>query len=402
MTRKTIWTLNIDKYAPNITQLTYPLIERYAKKIGASFEVITTKKFPDWPVVYEKLQIFELGKNEDWNIYIDSDALVHPDLFDVTEYLAKDTVLQNGKDLAGNRWKYDRFFQRDGRHIGCCNWFTVASNWCRELWKPLEDLTRQQAVDNISLTVVEKNSGLMDTGHLVDDYTLSRNIAQYGLKFETFIEMKKRLGDSGDYLWHLYTIPVSEKVRKMREVLLSWGVLGKPQIVPGNIEGWMHEIELDWLTKMAATRKSIVEIGSWKGRSTAALLNGCPGTVFAVDTFMGSPSELDSTHKEAKERGDIFEQFTKNVGEYPNLQVLKMYSFQALDSFPDNSVDMVFIDGEHTEGAFRIDVTGWAKKCKGLLCGHDENLQPIKTVLNDLFGGYKKGPGKIWYVEVGN
>jgi hypothetical protein len=397
--KKTLWTLNVDNYAPDITAMTYPLLRRYAEKIGADFQVINERKFPNFPVVYEKLQIYELGKNNDWNIYIDSDALVHPDLFDITEHLKKDTVLHNGKDLAGNRWKYDRFFQRDGRHIGSCNWFTIGSDWCMDLWKPLDDLTAEEAVANISLSLNEINSGVMEPSHLIDDYTLSRNIAKFGLKFETFVDLKKRVGDGGDYLWHQYTVPIHEKVRQMREVLLQWNVIRKPSVNPQALEGWMHFVELDWLSRRAARAKSVVEIGSWKGRSTAALLQACLGTVYAVDTFEGSPSELDGAHQEAK-TGDIFAQFIANVGTFPNLQVVKMPSTEAARKFPDKSVDMVFIDAEHTRDSLYCDVVAWLPKCKELLCGHDRQLPGIQEAFKDLGLAWKQGPGKIWYCDL--
>ena len=92
--KKTIYTLNIGDYAPEICALTYPLIQAYARKIGADFHVIRERKFPEWPIVYEKLQIYELGRKHgnDWNIFVDSDTLINPEMFDVTEHLHKDTV----------------------------------------------------------------------------------------------------------------------------------------------------------------------------------------------------------------------------------------------------------------------------------------------------------------------
>ena len=59
--RKTIYTVNIGDYAPEICALTYPLMQAYARKIGADFHVIRERKFPAWPVVYEKLQVHELA-----------------------------------------------------------------------------------------------------------------------------------------------------------------------------------------------------------------------------------------------------------------------------------------------------------------------------------------------------
>lgn len=225
--RKALWTLNIDGYAPEITAMTYPLLRVYAAKIGAEFRVISERQFPDWPPVYEKLQIHELGREYDWNIYIDSDALVHPDMFDVTDHLTKDTVCHNGNDMAGNRWKYDRYFRRDGRHIGSCNWFTVASDWCLDLWEPLE-MTLEEALQNIAPIVVERTLGITSR-HLIDDYTLSRNIAKYGLKFETIQHLQHAKNIAGNYLWHIYTVSVPEKVRQMREVLHRWEITRLPE-----------------------------------------------------------------------------------------------------------------------------------------------------------------------------
>lgn len=245
--RKVVWTLNVDNYAPEITALTYPLLEHYAQKIGAEFRIISKRKFPDWPVTYEKLQIHELGKEYDWNIYIDSDALVHPEMFDPTNHMTKDTVGHNGKDMAGNRWRYDEYFRRDGRHFGSCNWFTMGSNWCLDLWKPL-DITLSQALDNIFPTVEEMapttfvkdregkrildhkgnfvmaEKEIITKEHLIDDYTLSRNIARYGLKATTVVDIQKGRPDAGYYLWHIYGVKIPEKVRQMQEVMKLWGM----------------------------------------------------------------------------------------------------------------------------------------------------------------------------------
>jgi hypothetical protein len=224
--KKTIFTLNVNGYAKEITDLTFPLINHYAKKIGADFYVIKDRKFPDWPITYEKLQIYQLAQEmkNDWNLYIDADTIIHPDFMDITNHIPKDTVAHNGCDTADNRWRYDRFFHRDGRHIGSCNWFAVASDWCIELWKPLEDLTVEEAVANIFPTVNEQNT-VITSEHLIDDYTLSRNIAKHGLKFTTFRQILKDLGyDNPGFLWHQYTIPIDEKVARMNEILKAWGL----------------------------------------------------------------------------------------------------------------------------------------------------------------------------------
>jgi hypothetical protein len=226
--KKTVFTLNIDGYCPEVTELTFPLLKRYAKKIGADFHVIDQRKFPDYPPVYEKIQIYQLSQEmqNDWNIYIDADALVCPDTPDFTTLIKKDTVMHNGSDFAPIRWRYDKYFLRDGRHIGSCNWLAVASDLCTDLWHPLEDLTFLEAKENIFPVISEELSGVMDSSHLIDDYVLSRNIARYGLKFKTFLDVQKEsMGGPAGWLWHKYAVPNEEKVREMKDVLRGWRLI---------------------------------------------------------------------------------------------------------------------------------------------------------------------------------
>jgi hypothetical protein len=222
--KKTIFLLNIDNYAPEITRLTYPLIKHYARKIGAEICIIDKRKFPEYPVVYEKLQIFDLAQQmeNDWNIYIDSDAMIHPETLDYTLFLNKDTVAHNACDSANVRWRYDKYFRRDGRSIGSCNWFTIASDLCVDLWRPLDDITLSEALDNIHPTIVESTT-VITRDHLIDDYTLSRNIARFGLKFKTFREINNEVRiPEANFFWHAYTIPIEEKIVEMKKVIAQW------------------------------------------------------------------------------------------------------------------------------------------------------------------------------------
>jgi hypothetical protein len=222
---KTLYTLNVNNYAPEITRITYPLLKYYAKKCGAEFCIITERKFPDWPIVYEKLQIYYLSeeRKDEWSIYLDSDAIVHPETVDWTCFLPMDTVAHNGTDMAAVRWKYNEWFLRDGRNIGSCNWNTIASYWCRDLWRPLE-MTPEEAIGHC-FPIVEEMNTVISPDHLVDDFALSCNIARFGLKKTTLIELQKKIGlPDANFYWHQYTISIPEKVKQMRELVSSWGL----------------------------------------------------------------------------------------------------------------------------------------------------------------------------------
>lgn len=64
--KKTIYTLNIGNYVPGDLRVTYPLIQAYAKKDPRRFPHHPERKFPDWPVVYEKLPRFQRGDKADY------------------------------------------------------------------------------------------------------------------------------------------------------------------------------------------------------------------------------------------------------------------------------------------------------------------------------------------------
>ena len=164
-----------------------------------------------------------------------------------------------------------------------------------------------------------------------------------------------------------------------------------------DIEGWILPIELDWLYKTASGVNSVIEIGSWKGKSTHALLSGCKGDVWAIDHFKGSVGE-EEEHKEAKEH-DIYEDFIKNVGGFKNLHVLKTTSLEAVKTFNDKSVDMVFIDGEHTYEAVKADILAWTPKAKTIICGHDYNWKEVSQAVQEIFGEVDT-VGNIWIKQL--
>ena len=410
--KKTIFTLNIDDYAPEITALTYPLIEAYARKIGADFHIIRDRKFPEWPLTYEKLQIYELAQQmkNDWNIYIDSDCLVHPDTPDLTLLLPRDTVAHFGHDFAPVRWRSDRFFKRDGRNIGSGNWLAVASDLCIDLWKPLDDLTPEQAIANITPSVIERVGGIIVASHLIDDYALSRNIAKYSLKFKVFKQIFADIGykDGGGFFYHHYLYHTNKKLIEMKKYLQIWKVdelMGwefdeSPIDKAEKIPGWMTRPELEWLYEKAKDMESVVEIGSFKGRSTFALCSACPGSVYAIDPF-NDPGNLGPV----SDIGEIFEDFLKNVGHFTRLTVLKRSSSVAASTnhIPDK-VDMIFVDGDHTYEGLMSDLKNWSPRAKKLLCGHDldDKLFPgVRQALYEYFGADKvvSGPGSLWFIK---
>lgn len=159
-----------------------------------------------------------------------------------------------------------------------------------------------------------------------------------------------------------------------------------------DIEGWMTYTELKWLYETAKNKECIVEIGSWKGRSTHALCSGSKGTVWAVDTWKGSADPKDQTHNQAK-REDVFSEFSNNTKQFSNLSVIRKDSLEAAKLFSDRSLDMVFIDAGHTYEEVKADIDAWLPKVKdgGLICGHDYSdvWKGVKQAVDERFDGNK-------------
>ena len=167
------------------------------------------------------------------------------------------------------------------------------------------------------------------------------------------------------------------------------------------IEGWMLLAELQWLYHMAQKYKTIVGIGSWKGKSTHALLSGAirgGGQVVAVDHFKGAEGFQDSFFVEAQQM-NMYHIFMSRVGHFPNLTVYKMSSEEAASHLPE--VEMVFIDGGHEPEEVEQDLDLWLPKTTKLICGHDyTNFDGVKKAVNARFGLPDGTMETIWWVDL--
>jgi len=224
--KKVLYVMNIDNWNPEMTALTMPLFERYAKKIRAELVEIKERKFVNKPMIYEKFQIWYLAHENkaDWHIYIDIDTAIHPNFPDFVEYFKKDTVASFRKEPSTVKYLTDEYFRRDGRFIGIGGFFTAASDWCLDFWHPIEDLTTEEALGRIHTTIIEQGMGIPPK-HLLEEYVLSRNLARYGLKHETVLEVFNRSGlQNANYLWHAYGLTPQDKLERLKALLDAWHV----------------------------------------------------------------------------------------------------------------------------------------------------------------------------------
>jgi hypothetical protein len=165
-----------------------------------------------------------------------------------------------------------------------------------------------------------------------------------------------------------------------------------------HIKGYMDLEELEWLCQTAQEMESIIEIGSWYGRSTFALCSGCKGTVYAVDHFKGLPED-----PRQESGSDVYGIFRNNMKDFKNLVTMSCDSYGAsvlFDKISRNGgqVDMVFIDGSHLRFDVEQDLRLWVPRATKLVCGHDYTIPGVQVAVNTFFSesGLTFGPGSIW------
>lgn len=132
------------------------------------------------------------------------------------------------------------------------------------------------------------------------------------------------------------------------------------------VEGWLTEEDAETLYTLARNctgRGAIVEIGSWKGKSTIALAMGskagCGIPVYAID----------------RPRGRIYEDFERNIahaGVEDVVTPVNSSSEEAARDF-DEPIELLFLDANHTYEGVKRDWDLWVPKLVegGVLAMHD-------------------------------
>lgn len=157
------------------------------------------------------------------------------------------------------------------------------------------------------------------------------------------------------------------------------------------IPGWMSREELEWLAETARHCERIVEVGSWKGRSTKALARHTAGVVYAVDHWRGSALDEPEVQREMMSRGPdgLYAEFASNLA--AELRAGKVIPVRAessaavgllRDALGGRLVDLVFIDGDHAFDAAKRDIEDYRPLVSpgGILAGHDYSLAWLGVV----------------------
>ena len=134
----------------------------------------------------------------------------------------------------------------------------------------------------------------------------------------------------------------------------------------------------------------MIEIGSHMGESTMLFASTqLFSEVHALEPFDGNE---EFNYLFDYEWDYIESEFRINTRIHKDIITLhKDYSWKLVDKFEDNSMDLIYIDGEHTKEDVTRDLKLYLPKLKkgGIIAGHDyhEVWPGVKDAVNKLVGG---------------
>jgi len=148
------------------------------------------------------------------------------------------------------------------------------------------------------------------------------------------------------------------------------------------VDGWLSDKEGELLFNLAKNclgKGLIVEIGSWKGKSTIWLGNGSKSgnkiKIYAIDPHTGSPK-----HKKMYGKVYTFDEFEKNVKNANVIDIvvpIRKTSNETAKNF-NEPVELIFIDGAHEYKMIKLDFELWFPKVinGGIMAFHDTLYMP--------------------------
>jgi predicted O-methyltransferase YrrM len=148
----------------------------------------------------------------------------------------------------------------------------------------------------------------------------------------------------------------------------------------GGVEGWLSEGQARRLWNAAREVRApgqIVEIGSFRGRSTIVLSRAAPEGVqiVAIDPHAGGdrgPQEIAPEADRGQSDNEIFRANLQRAGVDGRVRHVRSFSDQAHPDV-DGAIDLLYVDGAHRYQPARDDIAAWGARVPvgGTMLVHD-------------------------------
>jgi predicted O-methyltransferase YrrM len=153
-----------------------------------------------------------------------------------------------------------------------------------------------------------------------------------------------------------------------------------------HIPGYLHRLEgifLHWLATRVPAGACIVEIGSFKGRSSCYIASGLrsPGArLHCVDVWRNQAMPYDPPE-------DVFPEFEANVAKYRHAIEAHRGESAEVASRWTLPIDVLFIDGDHSYEGCRPDIDSWLRHVRsgGWVVFHDSSQPGVERARAEKF-----------------
>lgn len=148
----------------------------------------------------------------------------------------------------------------------------------------------------------------------------------------------------------------------------------------------------------------MVEIGSYQGESAEQFAkSGKFEKIYCVDPWINIDNTEDMIYNYCS--FDLVEkEFDKRMKPYNFVYKRKAFSKDVVCTFNNESLDFVYIDGDHRYESVKHDISVWISKVKegGYIAGHDYGTKDgVKIAVDEMFRGpIYVFPDYSWVVRI--
>jgi len=189
----------------------------------------------------------------------------------------------------------------------------------------------------------------------------------------------------------LYTFPKFEDARLQHYTYTE----DAKHKIKGHCERYFNPVEydtrIDMICDMIPIGASVCELGVFKGdmaKKIESLIS--PSMYVMIDFFQGrmGSGDQDGNNFEYVDLNECYMNLREHFKSKSTVQVIKGDGIASLNSFPDETFDMVYLDADHSYEACKRDLQTSFNKVKkgGFIMGHDYEMNMNKARTRWAFG----------------
>jgi predicted O-methyltransferase YrrM len=205
---------------------------------------------------------------------------------------------------------------------------------------------------------------------------------------------------------------MSRIMRRLRRLRIRVGPDGRDILrLHEELEGQLSMQESAWLYNAARDHRTIVEIGSYRGKSCVLLGMGSQavdGRITAIDPHL--PFDDGSGADYGAEDHEVLLDTVRRHGIAERVTPVLKTSRDALPEWGGDPVDLLWVDGDHRYEAVRFDLAEWGKLVRvgGTVAAHDyTHREGVRRAWDEVIGADRRfGPTQqvrsiAWTTRIG-